>query len=231
MKKQLKKISLLVLLSQSSWGQEQHLMLWNTAHATTQTSIPGLSLEIFTNLETPDEKPEIEDSQRIRVDASGWSLPKEIRGSIFFPHFNESFYPLDIQIISAFPSYNMHVSPDYKAVPHGGGMNMHQSLLYKGAVLESATLRTLIPLGIAADSGKDLAPLKFLGLSLWPTQSQSESKFMTGKWTVATGLDPYLTTKGNYLQIDPSVKDLSPNGLRITVNLQDGSIGAIPITE
>lgn len=231
MKKQLKEIYLLALLSQSSWGQEQHLMLWNTAHATTQTSIPGLSLEIFSSIETLGEKSEIEYSQRIRVDASGWSLPKEIHGSVFFPDFNGSFYPLNIHIISESLSYNMHVSADYGAVPHGSTLNMHQSLLYKGAVLESATLRTLIPLDIAADSGKDLAPLKFLGLSLWPTQSQAESKFMTGEWIVATGLDPYLTVQGNYLRIAPSVKDLSPKGLRITVNLQDGSIGATSIAE
>ncbi len=229
MKKQLKKIYLLALLSQSSWGQEQHLMLWNTAHETTAKSIPGLFLEIFSSIETRGEKPEIEDSQCIRVDACGWFLSKEIHGSVFFPHFNGSFYPLDIQIISAPLSYNLHVSADYGAVSHSSTLNMHQSLLYKGVVLESATLRTLIPLDIAADLGKVLAPLKFLGLSLWPTQYQAESKFMTGEWTVATGFDPYLTTKGNYLQIDPSVTDLSPNGLTVTANLLDGSLRVTPL--
>lgn len=231
MKKQLKKISLLALLSQSSWGQEQHLMLWKTAHKTTQTTIPGLSLEIFSSIETRGEKPEIEQTQCIRVDASDWSLSQEIKGDLFFPDFKGSYLPLAINIQSPVPFYNFHVSADYTAVPYGDNFDIHQSLLYKGVVQKDTALTVLIPLHIAKDLNSESGSLKFLGLSLWPTQCQVKSTFMDGAWTLATDFDEQVKRSLAYLKIAPAIKDLSPKGLTIAINLEDGSLAVNPITE
>jgi hypothetical protein len=225
MKKRFSLLFLLSILQQSSWGQEQHYSLWHTTKQTACESIQDLSLELFTNIETQSINPEILMDQRVCVDDKGWSIVREIKGTRYLPSFSESHYPLDIQIIPSAIPYNIHILANYTAVPLlESNHNIHHSILYKGIVMNSTALTVLIPQEIAGDSKQKVSPLKSIGLSLWPTQIQAQSTFMSGTWSMEAGLDPFLTTKGNYLYIDPSVKLQSPNGLKFAIDLNTGSI-------
>ena len=226
MKKQINLIFFLSTLQQFSWGHEQkHFDL-------TFTSIQDLSLELFTNIETAGEKSKVVKSQRIRVDSNGLSFTKEINGIHYIPSFKKPHYPLVIQIIPGSIPYNIHVSACYTAIPLSESKdNMSHSILYKGVVINQIALTTPIPREITVDQEQNANPLRSLDLSLWPTQLQVQSTFMSGTRTIATEFKNFLTMQGNYLQIAPSVIDLSPNGLSFMVNLQNGSIEVEAISE
>ncbi len=226
MKKQFNLIFFLSALQQFSWSHEQqHLDL-------TFPPIQDLSLELFTNIETAEKKNKIVKSQRIRINNNGSSFTKEINGIHYIPSFKKPHYTLVIQIIPGSAPYNIHVSACYTAIPLSGSKNnMSHSILYKGVVMNQIALTTPIPKEITVDQEQNANPLRSLDLSLWPTQLKVQSTFMSGTRTIATEFKNFLTIQGNYLQIAPSVIDLSPNGLSFMVNLQNGSVEVEAISE
>ncbi len=223
------KISLAFLwfaVQQPTWSQDQLSYLWSFAHQQSMDSIDDLSLELFTDLETTTENPKIVQSQRIRIDKNGWSMPKTIKDCFYNPPVDiledsSRFYPLDLQITVSTISYNLHVEVHYcpTALPHDN-KNIRQTILYKGVVVNTANFTVLLPRQIIDDSQ---SPLETVSLFLWPTQSTIPSTFMR-TLTIPEEMTPAIKARNGALYVSSSVMDTSQGGLCFKIDINVGNL-------
>ncbi len=227
------KISLAFLwfaIQQPTWSQDQLSYLWSFAHQKRGESINDLSLELFTDLETTTENPKIVQSQRIRIDETGWSMPKAIRDRFYNPHVyipegSSPFYPLDLQITADTISYNLHVEAHYypMALPQEN-RNICQTILYKGVVVDTANFTVLIPRQII--DGHQTS-LETVSLFLWPTQSTTPSTFMKTV-TILEEIAPFIENRNGALYVNSTVMDTNQDGLCFKADLNNGNLAVCP---
>ncbi len=231
------KISLAFLwfaIQQPTWSQDKPSYLWSFTHQQSGDSVDDLSLELFTDLETTTKNPKIVQSQRIRIDKDGWSMPKTIKDclynpQVYIPEDSSPFYPLDLQITVGTISYNFHVEAYYcpTALCHDN-KNIRQTILYKGIVVKTTNFTVLIPKQII--DGDYQTPLETISLCLWPIQSTIPSAFMR-TLMIPEDMTPAIQTENSTLSVSSSVMNTSQDGLCFKIDVNDGNLAVSSIAD